>query len=128
VAAIIQTIDGVVTNRFNIDKNGLRFGRTSDNQVQIDDIAVSNNHAEIRLETNNEGEETFFIQDMGSTNGTFINEQMIIDELQLYHGDTIRVGWNYFTFIDKNENSLEKTAEIKKSWIPGVFYTKDKDK
>jgi len=126
VAVIIQTVDGVVANRFNIDKNGLRFGRTSDNQVQIDDIAVSNNHAEITLEINEEGKDIFILRDMGSTNGTFINEQIIIDRLQLYHGDSIRVGWNYFTFIDESESKLEKTSEIKKSWIPGVFFTKDK--
>jgi len=128
VAVIIQTVDGVVTNRFIIDKNGLRFGRTSDNEVQIDDIAVSNNHAEIMCEINKDDKETFIIRDMGSTNGTFVNEQKIIDRLQLYHGDTIRVGWNYFGFVDENENALEKTAEIKKSWIPGIFYTKDKKK
>ena len=67
----------------------------------------------------------FFIEDKGSTNGTFVNE-IKIERQQLHHNDNIRVGWNNFIFIDENEQDLEKTTEIKKSWIPGVYYTKDK--
>jgi len=37
MAKIIQTIDGVVTNKFYVDKAVLKFGRTEKNQVQIDD-------------------------------------------------------------------------------------------
>ena len=121
---IIQTLDGVVVNRFNIE-GSLKFGRTGDHQVQIDDLAVSSDHAEITQETNDRGHEVYYLQDKGSTNGTFLNEQRIERE-QLHHNDTIRVGWNTFTFIDENEQNLEQTTKIKKSWIPGVYYTKDK--
>ncbi len=126
MAIIIQTVDDVVASRFEIEKTGLRFGRTAENQVQIDDIAVSNNHAEILVETDADGEEIFIIRDMGSTNGTFVNERLLLDQLQLHHGDIIRVGWNVFSFADERNQKPEKTAEIKKSWIPGVYYTKDK--
>ncbi len=37
----------------------------------------------------------------------------------------IRVGWNTFKFIDETEGDPNKTAKIKKSWIPGVYYTED---
>ncbi|MCW9014840.1 MAG: FHA domain-containing protein [Gammaproteobacteria bacterium] len=125
MAMIIQTLDGVVVNRFNIEPPSLKFGRTAEHQVQIDDLAVSSDHAEILIEQDEQEREVFYIQDHGSTNGTFVNE-VKIDRQQLHHNDNIRVGWNNFIFIDENEQDLEKTTEIKKSWIPGVYYTKDK--
>ncbi len=123
MAMIIQTVDGVVTNKFDIDLSVLKLGRTADNQVQIDDLAVSNEHAQIICETGDNGEVAYFLEDLGSTNGSFINETKIKKQ-QLHHKDSLRIGWNIFTFIDENEVDLEKTSEIKKSWIPGVYYSK----
>ena len=123
MATIIQTVDGVVANRFNIKKAALKFGRTSDNQIQIDDLAVSNEHAQIISKTGDTGKTGYFLEDLGSTNGSFINEEKVTRQ-QLHHKDTIRIGWNMFTFIDENEVNLEKTSKVKKSWIPGVYFTK----
>ncbi|NOQ89664.1 MAG: FHA domain-containing protein [Gammaproteobacteria bacterium] len=122
MATIIQTVDGVVTNKFQLEKAALRFGRTSKNEVQIDDLAVSNLHAQIVCENNDQGKTIYFLDDLGSTNGSFINETRI-DKQQLHHKDSLRIGWNIFTFIDEDEVNLEKTSEIKKSWIPGVYFS-----
>ncbi|MCW8831409.1 MAG: FHA domain-containing protein [Gammaproteobacteria bacterium] len=124
MASIIQTIEGVVTNKFVIE-SVLNFGRSADNQVQIDDLEVSTKHAQITCDVDNEGTAIYFLEDLGSTNGSFINEEKIKKQ-QLHHKDNIRIGWNIFTFIDEDEINHEKTREIKKSWIPGVFYSKDK--
>jgi pSer/pThr/pTyr-binding forkhead associated (FHA) protein len=123
MAAIIQTVDGVVANKFEIEESVLKFGRTADNQVQIDNLEVSNEHAQVVREINDEGKIAYFLEDLGSTNGSFINEEKI-DKQQLYHKDCIRIGLNVFTFIDEGKVDIEKTSEIKKSWIPGVYYTK----
>lgn len=125
MALIIQTVEGVVSNKFEIGDEPLIFGRSPKNQVQIDDLAVSNEHAQISVQRDDNGKEVFFFEDLGSTNGSFVNEARI-EKQQLHHNDILRVGWNTFTFIDENEVDLEKTSEIKKSWIPGVYYTKDK--
>ena len=125
MALIIQTVDGVIVNRFDIDEAGLSFGRGASNQVQIDDNAVSTTHARIDIEKNTGGEPVYFIQDAGSTNGTFLNEQQV-DRQTLNHKDVIRVGWNNFVFIDEDARDFEKTAKITKSWIPGVYYTESK--
>lgn len=123
MAMIIQTVDGVVTNKFDIGETALSFGRTTDNQIQIDDLAVSNEHAQIICETSSNDDKVYFLEDLGSTNGSFINETKIKKQ-QLHHKDTLRIGWNIFTFIDENEVDLEKTSKIKKSWIPGIYYSK----
>ena len=121
MAVIIQTVDGVIVNRFDIDKAGLSFGRAASNQVQIDDTAVSTNHAEIVVEESDEGKQVYVIRDTGSTNGTFLNEQKV-ERQPLRHKDIIRVGWNNFVFIDENQRDHERTDRITKSWIPGVYY------
>jgi pSer/pThr/pTyr-binding forkhead associated (FHA) protein len=123
MAMIVQTVEGVVTNKFDIDLSALKFGRAVDNQVQIDDLAVSNEHAQIICETSDKGEVAYFLEDLGSTNGSFINEEKI-DKQLLHHNDSLRIGWNVFTFIDESEIDFEKTSKIKKSWIPGIYYTK----
>jgi pSer/pThr/pTyr-binding forkhead associated (FHA) protein len=121
MAVIIQTVDGVIVNRFDIDEAGLSFGRAASNQVQIDDTAVSTNHAEIVIEESDEGKQVYVIRDIGSTNGTFLNEQKV-ERQPLRHKDIIRVGWNNFVFIDENQRDHERTDRITKSWIPGVYF------
>ena len=125
MAIIIQTIEGVVANKFNIEPSStLKFGRSTENQVQIDDIEVSTEHAQITCETDDNGTVAYFLEDLGSTNGSYINE-VKIEKQKLQHNDNLRIGWNIFTFIDENEINLEKTRAVKKSWIPGLFYSRD---
>lgn len=123
MAAIIQLIDGVVANRFEINEDGLTFGRTASNKVIIDDLAVSSEHAEIQVHVDENEGNLYVLKDLDSTNGTFINEHQIQNEQLLRHKDVIRVGWNSFTFLDEDEVDLERTTKVKKSWIPGIYYS-----
>jgi len=125
MASIVQLVDGVVANRFEIGEMGLKFGRTSENQVLIDDLAVSSEHAQINLMKDEQGVSKFVLEDLGSTNGSFVNEQKIDQQQLLRHKDIVRIGWNNFTFINDDEVDMEKTRQVKKSWIPGVYYSKD---
>lgn len=68
------------------------IGRRSDCDVTVADPAVSRRHA--RLECNN-GE--FFLCDLGSTNGTFINN-MRVDTCKLKPGDQIKIGSTFLFF------------------------------
>jgi phosphatidylglycerophosphatase A len=53
-----------------------------------------------------------------------VNDEQI-KRKRLEHNDLIRIGFVYFKFFDEaKEQELAKTNKIKKSWIPGVFYTK----
>lgn len=124
MAMIIQTVEGVVANKFELGQSTIKFGRSADNQVQIDDIEVSNEHAQITCDTNDNGETIYFLEDLGSTNGSFLNEEKI-EKKQLHHKDNLRIGWNIFTFIEDEKEDLETTRAVKKSWIPGLFYSKD---
>ncbi len=68
-------------------KGTTNVGRAQDNQVILDHPTVSRHHAWIRAE----GEE-FLIFDIGSANGTFVNDQRIEEPLRLQNGDTVRFG------------------------------------
>ncbi len=68
-------------------------GRESVCDLQIKNIAVSRKHCRIVREG-----EAFFVEDLDSHNGTFVNE-LPIKRRRLEHGDRIRVGNAYFMFL-----------------------------
>ncbi|TMF20225.1 MAG: FHA domain-containing protein [Chloroflexi bacterium] len=70
----------------------VRLGRSPDNDVILRDPATSGHHA--RLERR---DEAFWVVDLGSTNGTFVNGESV-QEKQLNHGDRLTVGQNSVHF------------------------------
>jgi pSer/pThr/pTyr-binding forkhead associated (FHA) protein len=74
--------------------------------------------------TKEAGGSDYFIEDLGSTNYTYINGAPI-DRKQLAHNDVIRIGKHTFKFLDESADPGDKTAKLRKSWIPGVYYTTD---
>ncbi len=81
--------------RVTLGPGNLTIGRTANNQLVVSDAKASSHHAEIR--PNGQG---YSIVDVGSTNGTFVNEQRIERNLprQLTSGDAIRIGDTRFTY------------------------------
>ncbi len=126
MALIAQLHDGVAINKCPLDKPKLTIGRSSDSDIFIDDDVVSTQHAIIeKVEHSDCATDTeYFIQDQGSTNGTLVNGEAVTRR-KLNHDDVIRVGWVNFKFIDETKADSDQTAKIHKSWIPGVYYTKD---
>ncbi len=114
MAKLVLMIDGVGVNQFEIDKDRLTIGRLTGNDICIDDLSVSGTHACIKR---NEDKyfDTFLytIEDMGSTNKTFVNE-MEIKQQQLHNNDQVRVGFSKFKFVDDDEvqTAVDETAYI----------------
>jgi len=125
MALIVQLHDGVAINKCPLDKPKLSIGRSSDCDIFIDDVVVSTRHAVIeKIENPPAGSETeYYIRDLGSTNGTHVNNRAVTRQ-KLNHDDVIRIGWVNFKFIDDTKADADQTAKIHKSWIPGVYYTK----
>jgi pSer/pThr/pTyr-binding forkhead associated (FHA) protein len=98
----------------------LSIGSKPDNDLVFDRPTVSGRHAHIYWDAE---ARRWMLEDLGSTNGSYVNEEKVTRQ-RLHHKDSIRIGWNMFTFIDENEVNLEKTSEIKKSWIPGIYFSK----
>ena len=125
MALIVQLHDGLAINKCPLDKPKFSIGRSPDCDIFIDDTVVSSEHAVIEMIENPDAaaEAEYYIEDQGSTNHTFVNEQEI-KRHKLNHDDIIRVGWVNFKFIDETKADPDKTAKIHKSWIPGVYYSK----
>lgn len=74
-------------------------GRLADNMVHIDDGSVSGHHAELLAEGS-----TYQVRDLGSTNGTFVNGEQIVDAA-LRHGDEVRFGKVECVFLAEEQIS-----------------------
>lgn len=74
---------------YPLDASEIIIGRDASNVIAINDAEVSRKHAKLNLQ--NSG---YVIQDLGSTNGTFINGQRITGSQELKPGDTVTLGEN----------------------------------
>ncbi len=72
----------------------LTLGRAGGCQVTIDDTYVSQLHARLFLR---EGQ--YYVEDLGSTNGTYLNGVPLSGPQPLHDGDRIRIGDSEFTFV-----------------------------
>jgi pSer/pThr/pTyr-binding forkhead associated (FHA) protein len=111
MATLALMVDGVVVQRFELEKNEVCIGRNPDCDIQINDNAVSGNHAIISIRRNHymPDQTEVLLQDLGSTNGTFVNDIKVKQRL-LSNDDEVRVAWNTFKFIDSTQPNLERTA------------------
>ena len=111
-----------------IDKQKTRIGRDQSNDISIDDDLVSKEHAvlEVVMSTVEEGRLEYYLQDLNSTNHTYVNDDRI-SLFKLRNGDVIRIGMNNFKFVDEFNGKMDETSQLYKTWIPGV-YTKGKKK
>ncbi|MBI5777161.1 MAG: FHA domain-containing protein [Nitrospirae bacterium] len=87
-----------------LDKPQVTIGRKMDNDVVIDNLAVSGHHARVIDENG-----THFVEDTGSTNGTFLNETKI-EKQRLQPGDQIRVGKHVLIYEDETSTTQIKPA------------------
>ncbi|NQS75351.1 MAG: FHA domain-containing protein [Peptococcaceae bacterium] len=78
---------------FSIDKD-IIIGRGEHSNVTIKDTFASNQHAQIFVK---QGQ--YWLEDMGSTNGTFVNEVPVKEPVVLADGDRLRVGNVIFQFV-----------------------------
>jgi FHA domain/zinc-ribbon domain len=72
-----------------------RIGRSPECEIFLDDVTVSRNHAVLV-----ESDGTFYVEDEGSLNGTFVNRRRI-DRVVLANGDELQIGKYRLTFIEK---------------------------
>ncbi len=94
MARLILTLEGQSLAEYNMSKERYTVGRLPDNDVRIDNAAVSGHHALIINILNDS-----FLEDLNSTNGTYVNGKLI-KKHALQHGDVITVGHHQLRFVD----------------------------
>ena len=93
-----------IGRRFALDKPEHLIGRTANIDVPVIDERVSQMHAKVVLEDGRH-----FIHDLGSTNGTFVNNQPLTGPRKLQDGDLIQVGETVFEYISYEQRNLTIT-------------------
>ena len=91
---LIVSIDGVVVKEYQLIKDRSTIGRRPYNDVVIDNLAVSGEHAVVQMVDGRA-----VLEDLGSTNGTYVNGKAIKKQ-ELAHDDTIEVGKYKLKFVD----------------------------
>ncbi len=112
MARLILSLDNQVLAEYNMTKERYTIGRLPDNDVRIDNPAVSGHHSLIINILNDS-----FLEDLNSTNGTYVNGKLI-KKHALQHGDVITIGHHQLRFSDQQTNDSEQDEFEKTMVIP----------
>ncbi|MEM6640132.1 MAG: FHA domain-containing protein [Pseudomonadota bacterium] len=112
MARLILNLDGQVLAEYNMQKERYTVGRLPDNDVRIDNPAVSGHHSLVINILNDS-----FLEDLNSTNGTYVNGKLV-KKHALQHGDVITIGHHQLRFVDddkedRGSDEFEKTMIIR---------------
>ena len=118
MAKLILSMDGLVLKEITLTKERTTIGRKPHNDIQIDNLAVSGEHAVIVTILNDS-----FLEDLGSTNGTLVNGQPIKKHF-LQNADVIELGKYRLKYVSdgpaaaKGPQDFEKTMVIRPGSMP----------
>src|SRR3954471_5702571 len=101
MAKLILSMDGLVLKEFSLTKEKTTIGRKPHNDIQIDNLAVSGEHAVIVTILTDS-----FLEDLGSTNGTLVNGQSVKKHF-LQNNDVVELGKYKLKYM------VEATAPVK---------------
>jgi pSer/pThr/pTyr-binding forkhead associated (FHA) protein len=105
---MIVSIDGVVIKEVQLTKDRTTLGRRPYNDIVIDNLAVSGEHAVLQM-TGNE----VYLEDLNSTNGTYVNGKAVKKQL-LQNSDTVEIGKYKIKYINEVAGpTFEKTMIVK---------------
>ena len=109
---LVVSLDGVVIKEVQISKDKTTLGRRPYNDIVIDNLAVSGEHAVLQMVGSD-----VFIEDLNSTNGTYINGKAIKKQL-LTHNDTVEIGKYKIRFLVEEGTDYEKTTILRPGSMP----------
>jgi pSer/pThr/pTyr-binding forkhead associated (FHA) protein len=110
---LVVSLDGVVIKEVQITKDKTTLGRRPYNDIVIDNLAVSGEHAVLQMVGSD-----VFIEDLNSTNGTYINGKAVKKQL-LAHNDTVEVGKYKIKYMVEDGTDYEKTMIMKPGAMTG---------
>lgn len=104
---MIVSIDGVVIKEVQLTKDRTTLGRRPYNDIVIDNLAVSGEHAAVQMV---DGE--VYLEDLNSTNGTYVNGKAAKKQV-LHNGDMVEVGKYQIKFVSDAPAEFDKTMMVK---------------
>jgi pSer/pThr/pTyr-binding forkhead associated (FHA) protein len=104
---LVLKFQDTVLEEYKFDSTPVTIGRRDDNDVIIDNMAVSGHHCAIEFEEPN----YYVVVDLESLNGTFLNEKKVTRE-RIFDGDTLIVGKHSLLFQDLRPEKERPTKEV----------------
>src|SRR4051794_4090770 len=95
MAKLIMSLDNAVIREVSLDKDRVTIGRKAHNDIQIDNLAVSGEHAVIVTILNDS-----FLEDLGSTNGTLVNNNPVKKHI-LQNNDVVEIGKYKLKYVNE---------------------------
>ncbi len=111
MAKLILSMDGLVLKEIPLSKERTTIGRKPHNDIQIDNLAVSGEHAVIVTILNDS-----FLEDLGSTNGTVVNGNPIKKHF-LQNNDVIELGKYKLKFVGESAPAAAEKADFEKTMV-----------
>jgi|SRR5689334_5492219 pSer/pThr/pTyr-binding forkhead associated (FHA) protein len=111
MAKLILSMDGLVLKEINLAKERTTIGRKPHNDIQIDNLAVSGEHAVIVTILQDS-----FLEDLGSTNGTVVNGQSVKKHF-LQNSDIIELGKYKLKYVNEAPAGVAKAADFEKTMV-----------
>ena len=110
MAKLILSVDGQVLKEYPLTKERTLIGRKAHNDIQIDNLAVSGEHAAIITILNDS-----FIEDLGSTNGTIVNGKPVKKHF-LQNNDVVEIGKHKLKYFN-DAPTAATAADFEKTMI-----------
>ncbi len=114
MAKLILSLDGLVLKEYELTKERTTIGRKPHNDVQIDNLAVSGEHAVIVTILNDS-----FLEDLGSTNGTLVNGQPVKKHF-LQNNDVVELGKYKLKYLSEQGGQAKMDFEKTMVLRPGA--------
>jgi pSer/pThr/pTyr-binding forkhead associated (FHA) protein len=111
MAKLIMSLDNALIREVPLDKERFTIGRKAHNDIQIDNLAVSGEHALIVTILNDS-----FLEDLGSTNGTLVNGNPIKKHI-LQTNDVIEIGKYKLKFVSEAPTGAASVADFEKTMV-----------
>lgn len=96
---LIATVEGVEVKHVFLHKDRTTLGRRPENDIVLDTMVVSGTHCAFDLV----GVADVFLQDLGSTNGTYVNDHMVKSRTRLHDNDVIAIGPFRIRYLQASE-------------------------
>ncbi|MFQ6079530.1 MAG: FHA domain-containing protein [Thermodesulfobacteriota bacterium] len=106
MAKLILKFMDATLQEIPITKSTVTIGRVDKNDIKIENLAVSRQHAKIVQDG-----DRYIMEDLSSLNGTFVNEKRVMKCI-LRNGDEILVGKHTLVFMDEEEKPIEMRKDI----------------
>jgi len=111
MAKLIMSLDNAVIREVPLDKERFTIGRKPHNDIQIDNLAVSGEHALIVTILNDS-----FLEDLGSTNGTLVNGNPVKKHI-LQTNDVVEIGKYKLKYVNDTNAGQATVADFEKTMV-----------